>query len=134
MTNKFITAMRANKNWLTISFFLIAFIIKTISFFHGGVGAMNPTLFFIGLIILFFALLNTWGNRGRKYYLILMGVSVLLFFFFFKFGMDPLVKTLSQYQFQGHWVEDMAWSIGFILFDGFMAGLIGFFYCIAKWR
>lgn len=134
MTNRFITAMRANKNWLTLSLFVIAVIILTITLFHSGIGSSNPLFFFVGLIALFFSLLNTWGNRSRKYYAILMGISVLLFFLLFKFGIGVLVNIQSQYQMQGHWAEDMAWSIGGILFAGFMAGLVGIFVCIARWR
>jgi hypothetical protein len=136
MTNKFITAMRANKNWLTTSLFVIAVIIITITLFHGGVGALNPTklFFFTGLIAFFFAFLNTWGNRSRKYYAILMGISVLLFFLLFKFGIGTLVDIQSKYQIQGHWAEDIAWSAGFILVAVFMAGLVGIFVCISRWR
>jgi len=136
MPDKFITAMKVNQNWLTISLFVIAVIIIIITLFHGGVGALSPIkLFFLtGLIALFFAFLNTWGNRSRKYYTILMGISVLLFFLFFKFGIGALVNIQSQYQIQGHWAEDMAWSAGFILIAVFMAGLIGIFVCIARWR
>jgi hypothetical protein len=136
MPNKFITTMRANKNWLTISLVIIAIALITISLFRGGVGglALSESLFFIGLIIFFFALLNTWGNRSRKYYAILMGISVLLFFLLFKFGIGALVDIQSKYQIQGHWAEDMAWSAGFILVAVFMAGLVGIFVCIARWR
>ena len=128
--------MKANKNWLSILLFVIAVLIITKMLLHVGVRALPATklLYFAGFIALFFALLNTWGNRSRKYYVILMGVSVLLFFLLFVFGIVDLVDIQSKYQIQGHWAEDMAWSIGGILFAEFMAGLVGIFVCIARWR
>lgn len=137
MTNRFVKAMSANKNWLTISLYLIAVVLFVITFFlkvannHNGI---SGNIYFIGLIILFIAMLNTWGNRSRKYYVILMGISVLLFFLFVYFAVGALVNIQSQYQIQGRWAEDMAWSIGGVFFAGFVAGIVGIFVCIARWR
>lgn len=129
--------MRANKNWLTISLYIIAVILFIITFFHSLANkhtGMSGNIYFIGLIILFIAMLNTWGNRSRKYYVILMGISVLLFFLFIYFAVGVLVNIQSQYQIQGRWAEDMAWSIGGVFFAGFVAGIVGIFVCIARWR
>jgi hypothetical protein len=136
MENKFIKAMKANNNWLTISLFVIAITLLTISLFSGGMGVrgLPKVLYFIGLIIFFITLLNTWGNRNRKYYVILMGISILLFVLIFMFEPVDLVQVQSKYNLQGHWAEDMAWSIGGIFFAAFMAGLVGIFVCIARWR
>lgn len=135
MTNRFITAMRADKNWLTVSLFVIAAITLTITMFHGGVGALNPVklFFFAGLIALFFALLCTWGNRTWKYYTILLAVLVILTIlpFFLPEEWD-LVKVQARNQIPGHWAEDMAWSIGFILFAGYLAGIIGLLIALAR--
>jgi len=135
MENKFITAMKANKNWLTISLFVIGVIILTITLFHGGVGSLNPTklFFFTGLIALFFALLNTWGYKTWRYYTILLAVLVLLTIlpFFLPEEWD-LVKIQERNQISGHWAEDMAWSFGFILFAGYLAGIIGLFIAIGR--
>jgi membrane protein YdbS with pleckstrin-like domain len=78
MANRFFKAMRADKNWLTISLFLIGVIILTITLFHGGVGALNPTrlFFFTGLLALFYAFLNPWEYRTWRYYTILLAVLV----------------------------------------------------------
>jgi len=135
MANRFFTAMRTDKNWLTISLFVIGVIILTITLFHGGVGALNPTklFFFTGLIALFFALLNTWGYKTWKYYTILLAVLVLLTIlpFFLPEEWD-LVKIQERNQISGHWAEDMAWSFGFILFVGYLAGIIGLFIAIGR--
>jgi len=127
--------MRTNKNWLTISLFVIAVLIITITLFHGGVGSLPPTnlLFFAGLITLFFALLNTWGFRTWRYYTIILAVLVFLTSlpFFLPKEWD-LVKIQARMQIPGHWAEDMTWSFGFILFAGYLAGLIGLFMSIGR--
>jgi len=120
--------MNANKKWLTISLFAAGVLIITITLFHGGVGSRNPTnlFFFTGLILLFFALLNTRGYRSWRYYTLLL--AVLLFLTFLPFFLPEewdLVKIQARNKIPGHWAEDMAWSIGFILFAGYLAGIIG---------
>jgi len=128
MRGRFIAVMNASKKWLTISLFSAAAILITITLFHGGVGSMNPTklFFFTGLILLFFALLNTRGYRSWRYYTLLLAVLVILTFlpFFLPEEWD-LVQIQARNQIPGHWAEDMAWSFGFILFTGYLAGIIG---------
>jgi hypothetical protein len=137
MANKFIAVMKTNKNWLMVSLYIIAIALFTITFFlnfSGGHYRSSQPIYFSGLIILFIAMLNTWANRKRKYYIILMAISILLFVLIFMIGVGDLVQIQSKYQIPGHWAEDMAWSIGGIVFAGFMAGLVGIFVCIARWR
>jgi len=119
---------------LTFSIIIIAVLLVVISLFFGGAGGLvlAELLFYIGLIMLFFALLNPWGSWTRKYYAILIGISVLLFFLLIKAGIGALVKIQSKFQIPGHWAEDMAWSLGFVFIAGFLAGLIGFFIFIRR--
>lgn len=130
MTHTILSAIKAKKNWLTILLYLIAITAITLTLFHGGVGGRTPVnlFFFAGLIALFFALLNTWGTRTWKYYTVLLSILLILTFlpFFLPEEWD-LVKVQANRQIPGHWAEDMAWSIGFILFAGYMAGIIGLF-------
>ncbi len=127
--------MRADKNWLTISLFVIAIILITISLFHTGEGrySISHYLYPVGLILFFFALLNTWGNKTWRYYAILLAVLVLLTIlpFFLPTEWD-LVKIQEKNQIPGHWAEDMTWSIGGILFAGYLAGIIGLFISIRR--
>lgn len=135
MKNKLITRIKTNKNWLTISLFVIAITLITITLFNGGIGGKTSTelLFLIGLTSLFLALLNPWGRISWKYYVILLGILVLLSILPFFLGEEyDLVKIQSRLQIPGHWAEDMTWSIGFILFAGFMAGIIGLFISIRR--
>lgn len=137
MTNRFFKTMKTNKNWLTFSLYAISILMFATALYLSV--ANNPNritekVFFIGLTILFIAMLNIWAKRSRKYYVILMGISVLLIFLLFKFGIGALVNIQSQYQIQGRWAEDVAWSVGGIFFAGFMAGIVGIFVCIAQWR
>jgi len=83
---------------------------------------LMASLFFIGLILLFIALLDPWEQRSRYYYAILIGISGLLFLLLLIVGTDILVKM----NLPGHWAEDIAVSIGFICAAGFFAGIIGF--------
>lgn len=135
MANHCIAIMNAKKKWLTIFLFAAAAIILTTTLFHGGVGSLNPTklFFFTGLIILFFALLNTRGYRSWRYYTLLLAVLVILTFlpFFLPEEWD-LVKIQARNQIPGHWAEDMAWSFGFILFTGYLAGIIGLIIAIRR--
>jgi len=69
MTNRFITAMRANKNWLTIFLYVIVIVLFTITFFlsvANNHNSISAKIHFIGLIILFIALLHTWGTRAEN--------------------------------------------------------------------
>jgi hypothetical protein len=135
MKNKFLTMMKANKNWLTVLLFVIAVLIITTMLLHVGVRALPATklLYFTGFIALFFALLNPWGRMSWKYYLILLGVLVVLSVLPFFLGDEyDLVKIQARRQIPGHWAEDMAWSIGFILFTGYLAGIIGLYISIRR--
>jgi hypothetical protein len=137
MASKLFSANSIKKNWLAISLFIIGVIMITITLFHGGVGGLTPImlLFFMGLIFLFIALLNPWGGKSWKYYIILLAVlifiSILPLFIGEKYD---LVQIQSRLQIPGHWAEDMIWSIGFILFAGYLAGIIGFFTSLWKNR
>ena len=102
---------------------VVAFILIIISLFGGGVGGktMVELLFYIGLALLFYALLHPWDEMSHTYYVILMAVSLILFVLLFIVGIDILVKIFNH----GHSAEDVAWSFGFICIAGFFAGLIG---------
>jgi hypothetical protein len=133
ISHKFNSAIK--DNWLIICLYVIALLIIIITLFDGGVGGKTQTmlLFFIGLIVLFIAFLNPWGEMNPKYYAILIGISVLLAILpkFMPEKYD-LVKIQAKMQLPGHWAEDMAWSIGFILVAGFMAGIIGLFISLGR--
>ena len=116
MTNRFFSTIKSNPNWLAISLIIIAALLIAVSLFFGGAGGLvlAESLYYLGLMLLFVALLNPWGKWNRKYYAILFGISALLFFLLYKVGIGALVKIQSKFQISGHWAEDIAWSFGFV--------------------
>ena len=134
MKNKFFSAIKSNPNWLAISLIIIASLLIAVSLFFGGAGGLvlSESLYYLGLMLLFIALLNPWGKWNRKYYAILFGISALLLVLLYKVGIGALVKIQSKFQISGHWAEDMVGSFGFMFIAGFLAGLIGFFIFIRR--
>lgn len=123
MKGKFISRFMDNPNRNAIILLVLAVILLVSSIFLKGpeAASMKRLLWFGGLISLFFALLNTWGDMRRIYYVMLMVISVLLFVLLLFVGIDILIKM----QLPGHGAEDMAWFLGSFCIIGFLAGVFG---------
>jgi hypothetical protein len=82
---------------------------------------MGVLLFAPGLMLFYYALLFPWSNA--KYYFIGFAVLFLLYVLLWIFR----ATFLSLFELQGHWQEDIAWTVGGVCIGGFIVSIIGIY-------
>ena len=122
MKHQFLSRFESDNLKKTLTYLIIAVLLITASLLIGLAKKDNSfavILLFIGCVVFFYAALHPWEKV--IYYLILVGISIVLIILLFKVGVGLLVKM----NLPGHGAEDIAWLIGGICVAAFIAGIIG---------
>ena len=124
MKNHFLSHFDSHILWETVKLFVIAVSCITISLVVGTTDNIPMILLlFIGIVLIFYALLYPWGKV--EYYAVMSVLLVILFIFLLWLGTDILVKMEAAGISHVHGAEAVAMLSGFVFFAGFIAGIIG---------